>query len=178
MKLGAQFNGSSQLPESFRNLADRVMNFIRRNKHVLLYGAAMALLVFVLKWLELRFVVIDHAFELYVGFIALIFTGLGIWLSLKLAKPKTETVVVEKQVYVNNNDFELNSSEIEKLNISKRELEVLELMAHGLSNHEIAERLFVSLSTIKTHSRNIFDKMDVSRRTQAIDKAKKLRIIP
>jgi two-component system, NarL family, response regulator LiaR len=154
------------------------MSFFRRHKHVFLYGAAMALLVFFLKWLELRFIIIDHAFELYIGAIALIFTCLGIWLSLTLAKPKTETVVVEKQVYINDNSFEVNSSEIEKLNISKRELEVLALMAHGLSNHEIADRLFVSLSTIKTHSRNIFDKMGVARRTQAIDKAKKLRIIP
>jgi two-component system, NarL family, response regulator LiaR len=153
------------------------MNFLRRNKHIILYGTLMALLLWLLKWLELRFIIIDHAFELYIGAIALIFTGLGIWLALKLAKPKIKTMVVEKQVYLNNNPFEINSAALEKLNISKRELEVLELMSHGLSNHEIAERLFVSLSTIKTHSRNIFDKMGVARRTQAIDMAKKLNII-
>jgi ATP/maltotriose-dependent transcriptional regulator MalT len=65
-----------------------------------------------------------------------------------------------------------------KIGLSKREMEVLQLMAHGLSNKEIAERLFVSVSTIKTHANNMFEKMDVARRTQAIDKAKKLGIIP
>src|SRR5688500_15002328 len=116
------------------------MNFLRRNKHIILYGTLMALLLWLLKWLELRFIIIDHAFELYIGAIALIFTGRGIWLALKLAKPKIKTMVVEKQVYLNNNPFEINSAALEKLNISKRELEVLELMSHGLSNHEIAER--------------------------------------
>ncbi len=154
------------------------MNFLTRNKHVLLYGISMALLLFLLKWLELRFVIIDHAFDVYIGAIALIFTGLGIWLALKLTKPKVETLIVEKEVYVNSNSFILNETELTKLSLSKRELEVLQLMAEGLSNHEIADRLFVSLSTIKTHSRNIFDKMGVARRTQAVDKAKKLSIIP
>ena len=144
----------------------------------MLYGVAMAALMFLLKWLELRLIIFDHAFEIYVGAIALIFTGLGIWLALKLSKPKAETVVVEKEVYVRAEPFLLNEEALNTLNLSKRELEVLKLMAEGLSNHEIAERLFVSLSTVKTHSRNLFDKLGVARRTQAIDKAKKLFIIP
>jgi DNA-binding CsgD family transcriptional regulator len=151
--------------------------FINKNKRLILYGLSMALLLFLLKWLELRFIIIDHAFEVYAGSVALVFTGLGIWLALKLAKPKVETIVVEKQVYINNNAFELNEDALAELNLSRRELEVLQLMAEGLSNHEIAEKLFVSLSTIKTHSRNLFDKLNVTRRTQAIDKAKKLSII-
>lgn len=154
------------------------MSFLIRNKHVIFYGLSMALLLGLLKWLELRFIIMDHALELYVGAIALTFTGLGIWLALKLSRPKIERVVVEKEVLVDSRIFQLNTAELEKLSISKRELEVLELMANGLSNHEIAEKLFVSLSTIKTHSRNIFDKMGVARRTQAIDMAKKLKIIP
>ena len=138
----------------------------------------MAALLFFLKWLELRLIIFDHAFEIYVGAIATVFTGLGIWLALKLSRPKVETIVVEKEIYVRSDTFLLNEQALNKLNLSKRELEVLQLMADGLSNHEIAERLFVSLSTIKTHSRNLFDKLGVARRTQAIDKAKKLFIIP
>lgn len=139
----------------------------------------MAALLFLLKWLELRFVIFNHAFEIYIGAIAVIFTGLGIWLALKLSRPKM--VVVEKAVYIQQDagsSFVVNQQEIEKLGISSRELEVLQLMAEGLSNQEIAEKLFVSLNTIKTHSSNLFIKLDVKRRTQAVDIAKKRRIIP
>lgn len=155
-----------------------VKDFIIKHKRVLIYGISMAILLFILKWLELRFIVFDHAFEIYAGAIALMFTGLGVWLALKLTKPKVERVVIEKQVYVHGMPFSLNEQELSNLNLSKRELEVLQLMADGLSNHEIADRLYVSLSTIKTHSRNLFEKLGVARRTQAIDKAKKLSIIP
>jgi len=149
--------------------------FRRKYGRLILYGISMALLLFLLKWLELRFVIIDHALEIYVGAIALIFTGLGIWLAIKIIKPKV--TVVEKEVYLNT-PFSINKKELELLNLSKRELEVLLLMSEGLSNKEIADRLFVSLSTIKTHSNNLFDKMNVERRTQAIDKGKRLGIIP
>ena len=152
--------------------------FIAKHSRLILYGFAMAALMFLLKWLELRLIIFDHAFEIYVGAIAAIFTGLGIWLALKLSKPKVETIVVEKEIFVRNDTFLLNEQALNNLNLSKRELEVLQLMAEGLSNNEIAERLYVSLSTIKTHSRNLFDKLGVTRRTQAIDKAKKLFIIP
>ena len=152
--------------------------FIAKHSRLILYGLAMAALMFLLKWLELRLIIFNHAFEIYVGVIAAIFTGLGIWLALKLSKPKVETIVVEKEVFVPSGSFSLNEQALNDLNLSKRELEVLQLMAEGLSNHEIAERLYVSLSTIKTHSRNLFDKLGVARRTQAIDKAKKLFIIP
>ena len=147
----------------------------RQYGQLILYGICMALLLFILKWLELRFVIIDHALEVYVGAIALIFTGLGIWLAMKIVRPKV--TVIEKEIY-RNVPFTVNTQELELLNLSKRELEVLQLMAQGLSNKEIADRLFVSLSTIKTHSNNLFDKMNVERRTQAIDKAKRLGIIP
>ena len=149
--------------------------FRRKYGQLILYGISMALLLFLLKWLELRFVIIDHALEIYVGAIALIFTGLGIWLAIKIIKPKV--TVVEKEVYLNT-PFSINKKELELLNLSKRELEVLQLMSEGLSNKEIADRLFVSLSTIKTHSNNLFDKMNVERRTKAIDKGKRLGIIP
>lgn len=152
--------------------------FISKNKHILLYGISLALLLALLKWLELRFIIMENAYEIYSGLIALIFMGVGIWLALKLAKPKKETVFVEKEIYITNTgDFVLNEKEIEKLSISKRELEVLQLMAEGLSNQEIAERLFVSLNTIKTHSSKVLEKLDVKRRTQAVEKAKRLSII-
>ncbi len=152
--------------------------FIAKHSRIILYGLAMAGLLFLLKWLELRLIIFDHAFEIYVGAIAVVFTGLGIWLALKLSKPKVETIIVEKEIYVRSDSFLLNEQALNSLNLSRRELEVLQLMAEGLSNHEIAEKLYVSLSTVKTHSRNLFDKLGVARRTQAIDRAKKLFIIP
>ena len=153
--------------------------FLSRNKQLILYGFSLAALLFLLRWLELKFIIFDHAFEIYIGAIALIFTGLGIWLAFKLIKPKVETVIVEKEIYRKSDAaFILNEEEMIKLGISKRELEVLQLMSEGLSNQEIAGRLFVSLNTIKTHSSKLFEKMDVKRRTQAIEKAKKSCLIP
>ena len=154
-------------------------NILIRNKSIILYSISLALLLFLLKWLELRFIIFDHSFEIYIGFIAVIFTGLGIWLALKLSKPKIRTVVVEKEVYVTKNEnFVLNASLVSELELSRRELEILNLLAQGLSNQEIAAKLFVSLSTVKTHLQNLFQKLDVKRRTQAIEKAKRLSLIP
>lgn len=153
--------------------------FFLQHKGTLLYGSCLALMLFLLRWLELRFIVFDHAFEIYIGFIALIFTALGIWLALKLSKPKAETIIVEKEVYLSaDQSFTPDSALIAQLELSKRELDVLRLMAQGYSNQEIAGQLFVSLSTVKTHNQNLFVKLDVKRRTQAIEKAKRLKIIP
>lgn len=149
---------------------------MKKNKSLILYGLSLALLLCVLKWLELRLAIIHYMPALYIGIIALIFAGLGIWLALKLTDPKIKTVVVDKDVFLR--DFKINDSEVQRLALSKRELEVLQLMALGLSNDEIAQRLFVSLSTIKTHINNLFEKMKVERRTQAIGKARKLGILP
>lgn len=144
----------------------------------ILYGNGLAFLLFLLKWLELRFIIFDHAFERYVGFIALIFTSLGIWLALKLSKPRIETVVVEKEVYVDRReDFVPDTSLMSRLEISKRELEILNLLAQGHSNQEIATKLFVSVSTVKTHNQNLFEKLEVKRRIQAVEKAKRLHLI-
>jgi len=152
-------------------------NFLTKNKSVILYGLFLAIMLCLLKWLELRFIVINHAFEIYAGAIAVIFTGLGIWLALKLTKPKT--ILIEKEALSEKSEtFVINEKEIIRLNISKRELEVLQLMSEGLSNQEIAERLFVSLNTIKTHNARLFAKLEVKRRTQAIEIAKKLGLIP
>lgn len=141
----------------------------------------MAILLFVLRWMELRFVVFTHSYEIYIGLIALLFTSLGIWLALKLSKPKVEikTVVVEKEVYITQQDeFVPNETMIHQLELSKRELKILNLIAQGLKNEEIAQQIFVSLSTVKTHNQNLFAKLDVRRRTQAVEKAKRLKLIP
>ena len=154
-------------------------NFIQRNKAIILYGISLALLLFLLRWLELRFIIFQHSFEIYIGFIAIIFTVLGIWLALKLSKPKIETVVIEKEVYLDRNEeFVLNTSLIFQLELSRREMEILGLLAQGYSNQEIATKLFISLSTAKTHIQNLFEKLDVKRRMQAVEKAKRLKLIP
>ncbi|MFD0764794.1 response regulator transcription factor [Mucilaginibacter lutimaris] len=151
-------------------------SFWAKNRSVLIYSVSLAALLFLMKWLEWRFIIVDYSFELYAGAVAFIFTLLGVWLAIKLTKPKT--IVVEKEVLVKTSDFVFNEGQFARLGLSKRELEVLQLMAEGLSNQDIAERLFVSLNTIKTHSSKVFEKLDVQRRTQAVDKAKKLSLIP
>jgi DNA-binding CsgD family transcriptional regulator len=154
-----------------------IIGAIVKNKQNILYGLSLAVLLLLLKWLEWHFIIINHAFEIYAGAIALVFTGLGIWLAIKLVTPKVKTVIVEKQVFAGP-DFILNQAEVNRLRLSTRELEVLQLIADGLSNRQIAERLFVSLNTIKTHTSNLFLKMEVERRTQAIEAAKRLGLIP
>ena len=107
-------------------------NLLLRNKGTIIYGISLALLLFLLKWLELRFIIFDHSFEIYIGLIAIIFTALGIWLALKLSKPTIETRVVEKEVYVSRNEhFVLDTSLISQLELSKREMEILNLLAQG-----------------------------------------------
>src|SRR5947208_16151268 len=96
-------------------------NIFEKHKATIIYSISLAFLLFLLKWLELRFIIFDHSFEIYIGFIAIIFTALGIWLALKLSKPKIETVIVEKEVYVTSNEYAvLNTSLISKLELSKR----------------------------------------------------------
>jgi DNA-binding CsgD family transcriptional regulator len=136
---------------------------------IILYGLSLAALVFLLKYLEYRLIVRELTVEVYAGIVALFFTAMGVWVGLKLTR---------KKVVILGPEFILNVTELQRLGISKREHEVLDLMAKGLSNQEIADKLFVSLNTIKTHSSNLFLKLEVSRRTQAIQKAKNLRLIP
>lgn len=145
---------------------------------LILYAVALGALLWFLHWLQSRLLILHSATELYVSAIAVTFTALGIWLAKKLTDPKVEKVVVEKEVLVFAPvDFSPDQKAIAQANLSPRELEVLELMARGMSNGEIADKLFVSLSTIKTHSSNLFVKLDARRRTQAVEKAKRLKII-
>lgn len=151
----------------------------QNNKATFLYSASLAALLFLLKWMELRFTIFTHSLDIYIGFVAVSFTTLGIWLALKLSRPATKTVVLEKEVYIHRNEnFVQNSSLASRLELSKRELEILDLLARGHSNQEIAQKLFVSISTVKTHNQNLFEKLEVKRRIQAVEKARKLQLIP
>src|SRR5215207_7564578 len=92
--------------------------FLGKHKATIIYSISLAFLMFLLKWLELRFIIFDHSFEIYIGLIAVIFTALGIWLALKLSKPEIETLVVEKEVYVTRNEnFIPNTSLIAQLEL-------------------------------------------------------------
>lgn len=136
---------------------------------VLIYGVAMAALLGILKSVEYYYFVRDLSLEFYLGIVAVLFTGLGVWTGLRLTRKKAVTAGAE---------FRRNEQELQRLGISKREYEVLELIALGLSNQEIADKLFVSLNTVKTHSSNLFMKLEARRRTQAIHRAKELGLLP
>jgi len=145
---------------------------------VVLYSASLAVLLFLLKWLQWKFLILDNSIEIYIGLIAIFFTFLGSWVAKQATDPKIKTVIVEKEVYISRPDeFIPNEAELEKLQLSAREREVLTLLSKGMSNAEIAESLFLSLSTIKTHASNLFVKLDVKSRTQAIEKARRLRLV-
>ena len=144
--------------------------------HALFYGLCGGVLIVVLNLIEFRFLVVEHSIEIYGAMVALLFAGVGIWLGLKITRKKE--VVVLKEVPVSAQPFALNEERLRNLGITKRELEILELIAHGLSNREIAERLFVSENTVKTHSSRLFDKLSAKRRTQAVQIGKEMGLIP
>ncbi len=145
-------------------------------KTVLVFGLLGGALIVALKLIEYRFLVVEHSLEIYGGLVASIFSALGIWLGLKITKPK-ETVVIKEVAIPRPAAFVPDAARIEALGITPREREILDLIAAGLSNREIAERLFVSENTVKTHSRRLFDKLDAKRRTQAVQIAKEAGLI-
>lgn len=145
-------------------------------KHILIYGLCGGALIVLLKLVEYRFLVIQHSVEIYGAIIAILFAVLGIWLGLKLTRNK-ETIVV-REVSVSAAPFALNETRLRELGITRRELEILELIARGLSNREIAESLFVSENTVKTHSSRLFEKLSARRRTQAVQLGKEFGLIP
>lgn len=149
---------------------------------ILIYGLLGGLLIALLKLIEYRFLVVEHSLEIYGGLVALLFATLGIWLGLKLTRPKETIVVREVQVPVTvevpaPREFIVDRARMEALGITPREHEILTLIAAGLSNREIAERLFVSENTVKTHSSRLFDKLQAKRRTQAVQLAKAAGLI-
>ena len=147
-------------------------------RHIILYGLATAILIFGLKWLQWKYLIVDNAIDVYIGLIAIVFTVLGAWVASQIIKPKTKTVFVEKEVIIHQpQKFVLNESELERLRLTNREYEILKLIVKGHSNAEIADQLFLSLSTIKTHVSNLYVKMDVKNRFQAITQAKRMEIV-
>jgi two-component system, NarL family, response regulator LiaR len=154
------------------------MTVIKDFKHIILYSFILAVFVFILKWLQWKYFIADHSVELYIGAVALIFTLLGIWIAYSIIKPKTEPIIVEKEVLVfSSTEVYFDEAQFNKLNLTSRENEVLQLLVKSYSNSEIAEALFLSVSTIKTHVSNLFIKLDVTSRLKAIEKAKQLNII-
>jgi NarL family two-component system response regulator LiaR len=154
-------------------------------KTVLAYGILGGVLIAALKLVEYRFLVLEHSLEIYGGIIALLFSALGIWLGLKLTRKRETVVVREVPVHVEVHvpvpvvgPFVRNETRLAQLGITPRELEILEAMAAGLSNREMAERLFVSENTVKTHTARLFDKLSARRRTQAVQRAKEAGLIP
>jgi NarL family two-component system response regulator LiaR len=144
---------------------------------ILLYGVCGGLLIAVLKLTEYRFLVVEHSLEIYGALVAALFAGVGIWLGQTLTRKKPEVVIREVPAPAGS-PFAVDETRVSQLGITPRELEILGLIAAGLSNREIAGRLFVSENTVKTHSSRLFDKLGAKRRTQAVQIGKTARLIP
>ena len=140
-------------------------------KTVLLYGLLGGALIVVLKIIEYRYLVVEHSLEIYGGLVAAVFAALGVWLGLKLTRTKEIVVVRDAEPFV------VDPKRVESTGITPREYEILTLIAGGLSNREIAEKLFVSENTVKTHSSRLFEKLNARRRTQAVQIAKQRGLI-
>ncbi len=146
-------------------------------KHVLLYGLLCGILIAGLKFIEYRWLVVEHSIEIYGGLVAAVFAAVGIWLGLRLTR-KVETVVVREVMVPAPENFTRDDEAVASLGLTPRELEILELIAQGLSNKEIAAKVFVSENTVKTHSGRVFEKLGAKRRTQAVQRGKELKLIP
>jgi ATP/maltotriose-dependent transcriptional regulator MalT len=164
-------------------------------RHVLIFGLVGGLLIAILQYTEYRFVVIEHSFELYGALVAILFASFGIWLGLRITRGREgvretgqetiretvrETIVVREVLVPAEASaiFIPNTAQQQSVGITERELEVLTLVARGLSNREIATQLFVSENTVKTHCARAFDKLGAARRTQAVQRGKELGLLP
>jgi DNA-binding CsgD family transcriptional regulator len=153
----------------------------RAVRDILLYGVCGGVLIAVLKLTEYRFLVVEHSVEIYGALVAALFAGLGIWLGQTLTRKKPAVIIKEvpAQAPVQPmGPFVADETRVNQLGITPREMEILGLIATGLSNREIADRLFVSENTVKTHSSRLFDKLGAKRRTQAVQIGKTARLIP
>ena len=144
-------------------------------KPILIYGLIGGTAIAVLRLIEYRWLVVEHSIEIYGGLVAALFAGIGIWLGLKLTR-KPEPVIIREMVSAS--PFVRDHRKLEALGITPRELEILELIAQGLSTREIAHRESVSENTVKTHASRVFDKLGARRRTQAVQVARGFRLIP
>ena len=146
-------------------------------KQVALYGAGGGVLIALLKLIEYKHFVNEYPSEIYGGLIAIIFTVLGIYFGLRWTRAREVVVIREVPVRVDG-PFVLDAGKLKEVGLTAREHEILALIAQGLSNREIGEKLFVSENTVKTHSSRLFDKMQVNRRVQAVQKGKEFGLIP
>jgi DNA-binding CsgD family transcriptional regulator len=145
---------------------------------IIVYGVLGGVLIATLEVVQYRYLVVEHSVEIYGGIVALVFAGVGIWLGLKLTRSRERVVIREVQVPVRiAGPFEADQAALDRLGITPREHEILVLIAQGLSNREIAGRLFVSENTVKTHSSRLFEKLGAKRRTQAVQLAKEAGLI-
>ncbi len=150
-------------------------------RHALIFGIAGGLLIAALQYTEYRFVVIEHSIELYGALVAILFATFGIWLGQRITR-RRETVAVREVLVAAEapagEPFAPDAARQQALGITARELEILTLIARGLSNREIAAQLFVSENTVKTHCARAFDKLGAARRTQAVQRGKELGLLP
>lgn len=146
-------------------------------RQIVLWGAAGGILIALLQMIEYKNFIHEYPSEVYGILVALIFTAVGIYLGLKWTRPR-EVVVVKEVPVRGGGPFTLDEAKLREVGLTQREHEILALIAEGLSNREIGERLFVSENTVKTHSSRLFEKMQVSRRVQAVQKGKELGLIP
>jgi two-component system, NarL family, response regulator LiaR len=140
-------------------------------KQVALYGAVGGVLIALLQLIEYKHFVREYPSEMYGGLVALIFTAIGIYFGLRWTRAK-------QVVVIRDGPFVLNAEKLKEVGLTAREHEILGLIAQGLSNREIGEKLFVSENTVKTHSSRLFEKMQVNRRVKAVQKGKDLGLIP
>jgi DNA-binding CsgD family transcriptional regulator len=154
-------------------------------KRVLFYGLLGGALLVLLRALEYQYFVLAYPGEIYGGLVAAIFSALGVYLGVQWARSRLREVTVIKEIPVpvpvpppESGPFAPDAGRLKELGITPREHEILGLIAEGLSNREIGERLFVSENTVKTHSSRVFDKLGVNRRVQAVQKGKELGLIP
>jgi DNA-binding NarL/FixJ family response regulator len=133
---------------------------------VIVYALALAAGAFALQWLQYKFLVRAFSNEIYIGLIAAAFAALGMWAGLRLARRPPPA------------RFEKNTSALAALGLTRREQQVLELLAEAKSNKEIALALGVSPNTVKTQIASLYQKLEVQRRAQAINKARELALIP
>lgn len=135
-------------------------------RSILIYAGFLAAAAFALQWIEYQYMIRAFTTEFYIVLIGIAFTALGLWLG-RILTPTHRAA-----------GFVLNNAAMKSLGITKREHAVLEQLASGQSNKEIANVLHVSPNTVKTHVAKLYEKLDVNQRVQAVQKAKDLQLIP